>query len=158
MKLYIMRHGPAEDRAASGRDADRALTASGRDRVRDVARALADKDEAPRSIVSSPLVRAMQTAEIVHAACKLDDAIASRRELAVGGRAVTLVEELVAAGKKRTMLVGHEPDLSDVVAELTGVAVEMQKAMVACVWFDPDEPKKRPELRFLLDPKTLELR
>lgn len=60
-----MRHGPAEDHAASGRDFDRALTASGRERVRDVARALVEGGEAPLVILTSPLVRALQTAEIV---------------------------------------------------------------------------------------------
>src|SRR5271155_3406021 len=65
VRLYIMRHGPAEDHAASGRDFDRALTASGRERVRDVARALVEGGEAPLVILTSPLVRALQTAEIV---------------------------------------------------------------------------------------------
>jgi phosphohistidine phosphatase len=65
MKLYVVRHGPAEDAATSGADSDRALTAAGRERVRAVARALIEIDEVPRLVVSSPLVRAVQTGEIV---------------------------------------------------------------------------------------------
>ena len=65
MKLYVMRHGPAEDDAPTGRDADRALTAAGRERVAAVAKALSEANESPFAILSSPLVRAMQTAEIV---------------------------------------------------------------------------------------------
>ena len=42
MKVYVMRHGPAEDDSPTGRDADRALTTSGRDRTRSVARALVE--------------------------------------------------------------------------------------------------------------------
>ena len=150
-----MRHGPSEDHAASGKDGDRALTASGRERVREVARALKKLDEVPRAIVTSPLVRAVQTAEIVHAENGLAGALETRRELANGEGGASLVEELVAAGKKRTMLVGHEPDLSDLVAELTGVALEMQKAMVVAVAFADGE---RPRLAFVLDPKTLAVR
>jgi phosphohistidine phosphatase len=158
MRLYVMRHGPAEDHARSGRDADRALTASGRDRVRDVARALVKNDEAPRAIVTSPLVRAVQTAEIVEAECRLDEPVSSRRELATGGESLGLVKEIFASGKKRTMVVGHEPELSALVWELTGVRVEMQKAMVACVTLAADGTGSRGELRFVLDPKSLAFR
>src|SRR4051812_39406226 len=65
MKLYVMRHGPAEDDAPTGRDAVRVLSAAGRERVRQVAQALTDGGEFPFSILSSPLARALETAEIV---------------------------------------------------------------------------------------------
>src|SRR5262245_36571238 len=118
MKVYIMRHGPAEDESASGRDFDRALTPAGRERVMSVARALVQADEAPASIVSSPLVRALQTAEIVAAATKLADRggnVETRREIAPGGAAIPLIEELRREKRRRVMLVGHEPDLSSLV-------------------------------------------
>ena len=65
MKLYVMRHGPAADDSPSGRDADRALTPAGRERVTLVAKALTEGGEEPFAILSSPLVRAVETAEIV---------------------------------------------------------------------------------------------
>ena len=65
MKLYVMRHGPAQDDSPSGRDADRALTPSGRERVAAVAKSMLAEGEAPFSILSSPLVRAVETAEVV---------------------------------------------------------------------------------------------
>jgi len=162
-----MRHGSAEDTAASGRDFDRALTPSGRDRVKDVARMLLDGDEAPHAILSSPLVRALQTAEIVAAVTKLGDrgrhasvdgAVEVRRELEPGGDARALVRECVAAEGKRVMLVGHEPDLSDLAQLLAGrrFPVGLQKAMVVGVATDKDDPKAIPmRLRFILDPKAL---
>jgi phosphohistidine phosphatase len=73
MKLYVMRHGPAEDHADSGMDGDRALTANGRDRVRAVAALLVDLNEEPLSIITSPLVRAVQTAEVVASVTVLGD-------------------------------------------------------------------------------------
>ena len=154
MKLYVMRHGPAEDFSASGRDADRALTSSGRDRVRDVARALVSEDEAPNVIFTSPLVRARQTAEIVAAVTKLESrggAVEIATELAPGGDEVSFVNALVRDQKKRAMLVGHEPDLSALVQALTSRRVEMLKALVVGISAREDGMR----LRFVLDPKSL---
>src|SRR4051812_35657828 len=133
MKVYVMRHGPAEDFSASGRDADRALTSSGRDRVRDVAKALLDADEAPHVILTSPPLRARQTAEIVAAVTGLTargGAIETSAEIAPGGDGAGLVRSLVSAHRKRAMIVGHEPDLSALVHVLTSQRVEMLKALV----------------------------
>lgn len=163
MKLYIMRHGPAEDYAPSGRDADRVLTATGRERVRSVARALTNDDEAPLAILSSPLARALQTAEIVAAVTALEErggTVEARREMAPGGAAPTLVDELVRAKRRRVMIVGHEPDLSSLVAHLVGQPPPqgMLKAMVVGISIDLHEgaERARPKLRFILDPKTLQ--
>lgn len=155
MKLYVMRHGPAEDFAPSGRDADRALTPSGRDRVRDVAKLLVRSDEAPRIIISSPLVRALQTAEIVAAETGVDR-VETSRELAPGGDAFAFARALVRDDKKRAMIVGHEPDLSTLVATfLSGsFARDMLKAMVVGLQVRTDE---EPALRFVLDPKAMHL-
>jgi phosphohistidine phosphatase len=157
MKLYVMRHGPAEDTAATGRDADRVLSPSGRDRVRAVALALVAAEEAPAYIVSSPLVRSLQTAEIVAAATKISDrdgTVDIRRELAPGGEAVDLVRGFFAQKRKRVMLVGHEPDLSTLINRLVGepVPVPMDKAMV--VGLQVRGPAD-VGLRFVLEPKGL---
>jgi phosphohistidine phosphatase len=163
VKLYVMRHGPAEDDSPTGRDADRALTASGRDRVRSVAKALVEGDEAPVAIVSSPLVRALQTAEIVAAVTKPEGAVEVRREMAPAGDPLALVGELFAAKRRRVMVVGHEPDLSMLVARLAGRApIEgMLKAMVVGVKLSPEPEGSQgsgysSKLRFVLDPKTLD--
>ncbi len=156
-----MRHGSAEDRAASGRDFDRVLTSSGRDRVKDVARMLVDGDEAPHAILSSPLARALQTAEIVAAVTKLADrggAVEVRREIEPGGDLRALVRECVAGERKRVMFVGHEPDLSELASLLAGRSFPagLQKAMVVGVATHKDDPKAIPmRLRFILDPKSL---
>jgi phosphohistidine phosphatase len=155
VKLYVMRHGPAEDNAASGRDEDRALTPSGRERVRSVAKTLVMLEEAPLWVVSSPLVRALQTAEIVAAATKLadrDGTVETRREMAPGGDAEDLVKGLLAAEKKRCLVVGHEPDLTELIAALVGqpLLVPMDKAMVVGLTLKPGSAA----LRFVLDPRA----
>ena len=153
-----MRHGPAEDNAASGRDEDRALTPSGRERVRSVAKTLVMLEEAPLWVVSSPLVRALQTAEIVAAATKLadrDGTVETRREMAPGGDGEGLAKALLAAEKKRCLVVGHEPDLSELIAALVGqpLLVPMDKAMVVGLTLKPGSAA----LRFVLDPRALAL-
>jgi phosphohistidine phosphatase len=157
MKLYVMRHGPAEDTSTTGRDADRVLTPPGRDRVRSVAHALVQAEEAPLYIVSSPLVRAIQTAEIVAASTKLaerDGTVDVRREMAPGGHAVELVRELFAEKKKRLMVVGHEPDLSALIDRLVGepVPLPMEKSMVVGLQM---RSAADVALRFVLEPKEL---
>jgi phosphohistidine phosphatase len=155
VKLYIMRHGPAEDRSSTGRDEDRTLTPSGRERVRDVARTLVALDEAPLHVVSSPLVRALQTAEIVAAATKLANPVAVSRELAPGGQGIELAKDLLGTERRRVMLVGHEPDLSLLAGLLVGepIPVPLEKAMVLGLSSKPFATA----LRFVLDPKRLDL-
>ncbi len=157
MKLYLMRHGIAHDSAESGLDADRALTPKGRDRVRDVAAYLLREAEVPLHIVSSPLVRALQTAEIVAATTAVRDRAGSvtvRRELAAGGLAI--VDELRAKPMKRTMLVGHEPDMSMLASHLLGTLLHVPfgKAMVIGFSLDGADAK----FRFILDPTELRIR
>ncbi len=150
MKLYVMRHGPAEDFAASGLDGDRALTETGRERVKLVARLLKEVDEVPRTIVSSPLVRALQTAEIVAAETGVTQ-VETSRDLAPGGNAHAFVT--ARNDERRLMVVGHEPDLSSLIESLLGsFSRDMLKAMVVGV-----QLRESPKLRFVLDPKTLRI-
>jgi phosphohistidine phosphatase len=176
VKLYVMRHGPAEDDAPSGLDSDRALSEAGRKRVRSVARALLDIDEAPLQVVSSPLVRAVQTAEIIAIVTKLDErpgTVEIHRELSPGGDAVALARAFASEGRRRVMLVGHEPDLSGLVSSLLGLLGlagpagtfdrPFDKAMVVGLQLRANDaasarlPASAARLRFVFDPKTLRL-
>jgi phosphohistidine phosphatase len=154
MKLYVVRHGPAEDQSQSGRDYDRALTPSGRDRVREVAKKLVAMGEAPKAIVSSPLVRALQTAEILAGQVGVEH-VETVRELSPGGDALTLSRSFLAAGRRRVMIVGHQPDLGLLVETLLDKSFpyEVMKGMVIGLRLRPAEAAR---LRFVLDPKTLQ--
>lgn len=160
MRLYVMRHGPAEDESSTGRDADRVLTPAGRDRVRDVARLLASAKEVPTTLLTSPLVRALQTAEIV--ASVTDKTLTVRRELAPGKQPRDLIAEFVDSESARVMIVGHEPDLSILVEGLVGSVLPegMLKAMVVGITLTPSIPGSSVEgetfssqLDFVLHPK-----
>ena len=154
-----MRHGSAEDHSPSGIDGDRALTVAGRERVRAVAKLLLDSHEEPMHIVTSPLVRAVQTAEVVALVTRLgerDGVFEVRRSLAPEGDALGLVHQLASEGKKRVLLAGHEPDLSGLVGSLLGAfGRSFDKAMVVGLQVPNEGGAAR--LRFVLDPKKLEL-
>jgi phosphohistidine phosphatase len=120
MILYVMRHGPAEDRAPSGRDGDRALTTAGREVVARSARALHEARGAQGRlrILASPLRRARETAEIVAShvtsatGIELDDDLAADAGLPHG-----LVARLAEAGAD-ALLVGHQPNVEALVVDL----------------------------------------
>ncbi len=152
-----MRHGPAEDEASDGLDSSRALTPSGRDRCRTVGKRLVELDEAPRAIVSSPLVRALQTAEIVHTIVAPESSVEANRAFAPHGHARDFVHAAAKQGRKRMMVVGHEPDLSLLCAQLLGDSLPygFMKSMVVSLRV-PNEGGAA-SLRFILEPKTLQL-
>jgi phosphohistidine phosphatase len=125
-----MRHGPAEDDAPSGRDFDRRLTSRGRERTERVARALARRAEAPSRIVCSPLVRTVETAEVVRQTLALVAHLERCNELAPGGDALTLAIEW-AREPGPLLVVGHEPDLTLLTSRLApGWSGRFEKSMV----------------------------
>jgi phosphohistidine phosphatase len=134
MRLYIMRHGPAEESSPSGRDYDRPLSEAGRARTSAVAHELERRGERPQRIFSSPLVRARQTAEIV--ARVLGVAVDIRDELAPSEAAPDIMQEFTEAALERVLLVGHAPDVSILVADLIGArghAPGFEPAMVVAI-------------------------
>jgi phosphohistidine phosphatase len=157
-----MRHGPAEDQASTGRDFDRRLSPRGRMRTERVALELRARGESPKRVLSSPLRRTVETAEIVIATLKLPIEAELRDELAPGGPAAGLVQELLREGAKRVMLVGHEPDVSALTEQLLpGWGRSFDKAMVVAFKLSSSERaagsgKLAAECRFVIEPKQLD--
>lgn len=154
MELYFLRHGIAEDIAPDGGDGGRRLTEEGIAKMKAEARGLARLRLRLDVLLSSPLVRARQTAEIVARALDLELQLAEA--LAPGCDATRLLELLaVHRGAQRVMVVGHEPDFSAMIGELTGGSrVEMKKGGLGRV--DLDVPEFRAgTLVWLLPPRAL---
>src|SRR3954452_8755214 len=116
LELYVVRHAAAEDASAGTPDASRALTAKGRDRFRKTARKVAAKVRSIDLIFTSPLVRAVQTAEILagemaHEAVRVLAALAGHP-----AQEVLEAVERMRGGDASVALVGHEPQVTDLLA------------------------------------------
>lgn len=151
MKLYVLRHADATWPGWSQSDDDRPLTAKGREQSRRMAKWLVQMRVAPALIVSSPLPRAFQTAEIV--AEQLGIALQEEAALAGGFDLAALRALLTRTQEVDLLIVGHEPDLSGVIAKLTGGRVKMAKAALARI--DLASPKSDGTMVWLCSPKML---
>jgi len=118
MRLTLIRHGAADDHAVS--DEERALTNEGRATVRRVGKALARRRVRFDAIVSSPLVRAVQTAEIVAASVGHKGDFVVDRALVPEARPQGVLALLEKLGAERVALVAHEPIMSSLASVLTG--------------------------------------
>jgi phosphohistidine phosphatase len=121
--IWLLRHGDAED--GSGDDAARQLTKKGRRQAEDAGRALKALGVQLDACLTSPKVRALQTAEL---ACKPLGVKVEEDERLRGGDFDPLD---LAAGRGEVLLVGHEPDFSGAVALATGSRVKFRKGGIA---------------------------
>ena len=150
MKLIILRHGKAEDSHPEG-DHARALTKKGHAQSRRQALRLAGLGLLPGLILSSPLVRCRETAETFAQAANIAGPMI-QNWLACGMRPGTAMAELKAYAEFGCVcIVGHEPDLSSLVAWLTGStssSIQMKKGSIAVLSVDP--PSQHAMLEMLL--------
>ena len=157
MQVYILRHGIAEEGAAGGRDADRALTGEGRKRLREVLRVAEKADVLPNLIITSPFVRAVQTAEeAMDVLGYAEDLV--RTEALVPTSDPFLVWDEVRAqqGIGQVMLVGHEPLLSRVIGFLLNspsLMVDVKKGSLTRIDVDTFGAQPHGVLRWMLVPK-----
>jgi phosphohistidine phosphatase len=135
MEIWLLRHAAAEDRAESGRDADRTLTEDGHKRARDVARGLAELEPGIELILTSPYARARQTAEPAARALHLAGKIRETQALEPSSDPQEILDELRAEKAESVLLVGHEPHMGALLGRLVsgapGLEVPMKKASVA---------------------------
>ena len=149
MQLYFLRHGEADWPGWSKPDDERPLTDFGKKEVRQVGKFLDRLKAKPDLIISSPLPRALQTAEV--AAEQLKTKLRQDEALEPGFGISELSTLLKRHHSKALMLVGHEPDFSSVISALTGGFIKMSKAGIALVDLDPETEKGR--LLWLFPPK-----
>jgi phosphohistidine phosphatase len=147
MQLWLLRHGEAEPHHVRSDD-ERRLTARGEDQARVAGRALANLELTFQAVYTSPKIRARDTAKL---ACEaLGCQPIEHGPLREGFSAADALELLHA--DERILLVGHEPDFSQVVYDLTGGRIDMKKGGVAGVRMDG----ARGELIVLLRPRELD--
>ena len=129
MKLCFLRHGEADWPDWDKPDDERPLTERGRKEMKRVVKFLQRLKFSADAILTSPLPRASQTAEIV--AERLGIELKTETALAHGFSVERLRRLLAKAGADCIMVVGHEPEFSEVIKELTGGEVKLSKAGVA---------------------------
>lgn len=122
MELYLLRHGIASERGAPGfeDDSSRPLTPKGRRQLRKTAGTMKKLAGDFDLILSSPLVRAKQTAEIVAKKLELEKRLKFSNMLAPGGSVTALLRQLGSEkpAPQKVLLVGHEPDMSRLISLL----------------------------------------
>jgi phosphohistidine phosphatase len=123
--IWLLRHGDASDHAPD--DASRPLTGKGQRQARAAGRALAALDVGIETCLTSPKVRAVETARI---AC---EPLGIEPEVTDALRGGDFDPDELAAGRGTVLLVGHEPDFSRAIQLATGGAVEMKKGGLAAI-------------------------
>ncbi len=163
MKLLLVRHGPAADRdlgrAKGGREDLRPLTDEGRARTRAAVRGLVRVVDAPDALATSPLSRAVQTADVVARAFELRPAarLASLAPSSPPADLLPWLREHTRAGL--VACVGHEPHLGRLASWLlTGEDrsfVHLRKAGAALLDLGPRPEPGKARLEWLLAPAQL---
>jgi phosphohistidine phosphatase len=154
MILYFVRHGQAGHHTAAADDDERQLTDAGKDALKAAAPLLRRLNLRPDLVLSSPLQRALQTAELVMEGLEMSGPPTVDDRLRPGAGWRDLARAMTAhPGARRVMFVGHEPDLSGAMRLLTGAAsVRMRKGGIGCVEFPGVPEPGGGELAWLIDP------
>lgn len=161
MELYVLRHAIAVDATPTSRDAERALTEEGRERMRRSTRCWDGLGVVVDVILTSPLVRARQTAEIAALALGIADRVDVCPPLAPGASPAELVRALGerCTEEHRAMLVGHEPDLGRLISLLVcgddGGGFRMKKAGLTKLVVDRLAPTRCAVLEWHLWPRHM---
>jgi phosphohistidine phosphatase len=157
MQLYLLRHGIAEDGRVGTSDADRALTAEGRRKLRQVLTRAAKAGVKPDLIISSPLKRALQTAEIAKNVLGYGEAISRSNALTPGADPKESWSEIRAhSAADCLLLVGHNPLFSSLAGFLLGTAeaqIDFKKGALMRIDFEKISLQPRGVLRWYLTPR-----
>jgi phosphohistidine phosphatase len=150
IELYLMRHGIAADLGEAGvvKDADRPLTPEGREKMKLAALGLRKSGMKFNLILTSPLLRSRQTAEVI-------------AFIEGEGRHAEIFLELGAYQFDRALLVGHMPDLAELASFLlTGnrnLNIEFKKGSICAIEVASLPPRGPGLLRWMLTPKHMRL-
>jgi phosphohistidine phosphatase len=160
--LYIMRHGLAVMRGSVrfSDDAQRPLVPEGKEKMREIAEGLKRMGFEVDWIVSSPLVRAVETAGIIADSLASSAPVDVCEAMRPGGS----LEEVIAflakrPSRTRVLVVGHEPDLSELAARLIGAGshanLALKKGGCCMISFDDFPPRSPGQLVWWLTPRLL---
>lgn len=154
MELYVLRHGIAEARRPGLPDSKRRLTEKGKQRLRVILECARGAKVKPALILTSPLARAVETAELAADVLGCTNKVVTTEALLPGASQQAVWQEIRAHEDAKSILIsGHEPLLSSTASYLLGaswVLVEMKKGALACIDVNPSEKQPRGALLWLL--------
>jgi len=160
MLIYVLRHGIAEDAGPRVSDADRRLTEHGRDKLDAVLKTARRGNVRPELVLSSPLVRAVETAELARNILDVESPLQITSVLTPDGIPQNVWDEIRILRKLDSVLVaGHEPLLSHLTAWLLGapsLQVHMTKAALVAVELDAFGNHPRGVLKWMITPKIVD--
>ena len=136
MRIYLVRHSEAVDRVPPMQDAARYLSARGRVSFREMARRFRDAGGLPTRILTSPFIRAVQSAEILSETIRYDGDVVVDPRLSPGFDVAKLNAVLDDCPSEREIaFVGHEPDLGDILTRLLSLpqGYAMRKGAIAAL-------------------------
>lgn len=158
-ELYLIRHGLAAERGDNyPDDTKRPLTSEGMQKLRKEAKALLALDVMFDVILTSPLTRTRQTAEIVAAAFRNPPPIVNMPSLAPGGAHNAIIEELTKQHRRHHIaLVGHEPGIGELAGRLIGLRrpLEFKKGAICRIDVSALPPTGPGQLRWFLTPRIM---
>lgn len=160
MLVVLFRHGIAQDQVEGGVDAERRLTPKGLRRTRAAVRGLRALGVAPRVVLSSPLARARETAELaLHALAPRGVEVVPTDALLPDAPPADLLRVLERLGVGSVLAAGHAPHLDALLAHALGASghvTSLKKAGAACLEVTPGQgPAPRGRLLWLLEPWAL---
>jgi phosphohistidine phosphatase len=159
LELYLIRHGIAAERGPEyPDDSKRPLTSRGIAALRREAKGLRELGIAFDVIITSPLVRTRQTADIIAEGLGGKAAVVPSDALAPAGTPAAVIQEIQKHHKKaRVALVGHEPNIGELAGRLIGARspIPFKKGAIARIDFEVLPPKGVGELRWFVPPRVL---
>jgi phosphohistidine phosphatase len=157
MEVYLLRHGIAENRRPGRADAERKLTDEGKAKLRVVLARAQGAAGVPSLILTSPLVRAAETARIAAQVLGYAEAIEATDALLPSSSPQAVWKERRSRmGERAILLAGHEPLLSETASYLLGasrVAVDFKKGALMRIDIDEVTGAPRGVLQWLLTPR-----
>jgi len=156
MQIYILRHGIAEDAPPGRPDSERALTSEGREKLRRVLKRARSGDVSPSVVLSSPYLRAVQTAEVAADVLGYKGKVVRTRALLPEASPAEAWEEIRSRrDEPAILLASHEPLTSSMAAFFLGspaVQVDMKKGALLRIDCDRFGPEPRGVLKWMLTP------
>ncbi|MCS7024621.1 MAG: phosphohistidine phosphatase SixA [Bryobacteraceae bacterium] len=157
MELYLLRHGLAEEAKPGSRDADRALTAEGKRKLRLVLGVARRAGLRPDLILTSPYRRAVETAQIAAELLEYNEPLLETPQLVPEADAAEAWAEIrIHKAAKSILVSSHEPLTSELIHFLCGARAEVKKGSLTRIDLEHVNPRPSGVLKWMLTPKLAE--